>query len=185
MHLIPKNASSFIAGHLTSLGWKKIVDLNNFTFKKGLVIIRDPLTRWASGIFEFFSYYHLINENFNTEWQTYKKLLYHNPIVDGHTSPQEEFLYKLDLDKLNFIFMPENQNISPKIQSWLSNNGYSNVLHKEDKLNEAVSKTNEVFAYNLIKNELLNNKAFKENLRYHFKSSYDLIDWIGKNNKWI
>lgn len=184
-HLIPKNASSFLAGNAANLNWEKVENVSDVDFKKGLIVIRDPIFRWISGIFEFFYIYNMIDDNFENNWKIYKKLLIHNPIQDGHTSPQEEFLINLDLDKFKFVFMSETNSISDKVQLWLSNNGYANNLHKFGKENEALKKESKVFAYSIVKETVCNDTRFKDKLKEHFKTSYNLIDWVGKNNKWI
>lgn len=184
-HLIPKNASSFLAGNASNLGWKQITAYDNLDFKKGLIVIRDPVYRWISGIFEFFYVYNLIDGDFENNWKIYKNLLLHNPIVDGHTSPQEEFLYNLDLDKFSFVFLPEAGIIGDKVQRWLSNNGFANELHKYAKENEAITKTGFFNAFRTIKISVDSDQDFKNKLKEHFKASYSLIDWINQNEKWI
>jgi hypothetical protein len=185
MHLIPKNGSSFISGNALSLGWQEVTTLNFLTFKKGLIILRDPMLRWVSGIVEFFHTAGLLNNDFEKEWPTYKKLLMHNPIQDGHTSPQEEFLYKMDIEKFDFIFLTPIINVGEKVQHWLTTGNYENSFHKYNKENETRKFPLKLEMTELIKESLSTDLEFNEKIKSHFRTSYELIDWVNKRQKWV
>ena len=185
-HLIPKNASKFISGHLGDDGWQPIYSLQNLNYKHKLVILRDPISRWVSGIIEFFYINNMINENFENDWNVYKNLLIHQPVQDAHTLSQVEFLYDVPLDELQFVFIPENlDNIGNKIHTWLNSKGIANNFNRYNPIDSSLQNTIKFSVFNLIKNTAYNDVDFNNKLRNYFATSYELIDWVNANQKWI
>lgn len=185
-HLIPKNASRFIAGHLMGLGWVPVYDISKLDYQYKLVILRNPISRWVSGIVEFFYLNNLITDDFENDWNIYKKLLEHQPVQDGHTLGQTEFLYGVPLDGLDFLLIPENmENIGTKIQHWLNSKGHENEFYRYDAIDNSFDNRVKLKILNTIKHTAYHDENFNSKLRDHFRSSYDLIKWVSENNRWI
>ena len=185
-HLIPKNASKFISGHLGDIGWKPVHSLDKFDYKHKLVILRDPIARWVSGIIEFFYINNMIHENFEDDWNVYKKLLIHQPVQDAHTLSQIEFLYDVPLDDMQFVFIAEEkETIGLKIHNWLSTKGYENNFNRYSMIDKSNDNPTKFSIFKLIKNTAYNDQEFNTKLRSYFATTFELIDWVSTNQKWI
>jgi len=136
---IPKNASSF-----TKIIWDGARPLDFLTGKlptdtEYVIVLRDPLRRWLSGVAEAIHTEHELIENINFNE------MFDQIVLDDHTAPQVDFLAGLDYNKVVWFKMEDDlQNtlldyvkdkfILPKhnFQS-LSDRGYFNRTQDDQK----------------------------------------------------
>jgi hypothetical protein len=111
---VPKNASTWTKAQLATLGAKEDnyfinSDLNK---KSMLVVLRDPVERWVSGISWYMSKQHpeLINRcEINSEVRSAVLLMVERQIIfDSHTTPQLSFLQGIDFSNTTFMRVKSN-----------------------------------------------------------------------------
>lgn len=171
--LIPKNAST----------WTRSVKKYNFVecnyhneqlIKKGytpLIILRDPYSRWTSGITEFIARRGLWEnwkENFN---QLVIDLIFTRIAFDEHTESQS--MYLEDIDPLNCIFFKHDNNLSKNISQWLTDSGVDNTL---DKLSpQHLTKGHKLQIKNYFSDLINITPNFKNKLDAYYQVDFDLL----------
>lgn len=144
---IPKNASTFIVKNLTKLNWEH-ASYGEFPSEKTIVILRDPIDRWLSGIVEYLFLYHEnvlgnLADPFNYEYlpllgeKLGLALLFEKVIFDDHTDRQCSFLKNLDID--NTIWFKFDDNLNKNLASFLDSEGQTNSLLNAEKINSSES----------------------------------------------
>jgi len=130
---IPKNSSSTIKNILSSLGWEfsNIVDYPN---AKIIVVLRDPIDRWTSGIFEYLLMYHIntisvLCEPYNYDlWPMMGErlglsLIFERITFDDHTERQCVFLQNIDLSRCQWLKF--DQDFTKTFENFLNTIGYT------------------------------------------------------------
>lgn len=100
---IPKNASSWTKTNLLNWNWEFFnYHTDNLYHKHAIVVLRDPVERWLSGIAEYMYLYHrnLITSDLST---AFFDLIFDRIAFDDHTEKQVLFLEKLDLENCTFF----------------------------------------------------------------------------------
>lgn len=172
---IPKNASSWTRQKVTELGWS----LNNYhqydlKNKHAIVVLRDPLERWTSGIVEYFYRYHK-NISVDQINNTIFDLMADIVTVDPHTEQQVYYIEGLDHKHSTFFYC--DQNYSYEINHFLNQHGYS-VNYKNSELvyttkNNAVKQSlHQVFS------KMLDDSKYVKYLKGKFHRDYKLLDQI-------
>ena len=93
---IPKNASSFTQKVLDDNNWvdvpEDLIDsmIESSSVKK-LIILRDPLERWISGLTQFAFDQHINIIDF-LDNKSFYKIILSNPVFDDHTEFQHRFI---------------------------------------------------------------------------------------------
>ena len=163
---IPKNASSFVKGVL--MGARGFWHHSETLIKcnENLIMLRDPIDRWASGIAQY-----LYNSKLNIpDDEIFEKITF-----DDHTDLQTYFLTGVDLSNATFIKVDEN--LRSNLSSWMIARGYLtnvniahayNASHSDDR---ATIKTK----YTKLVAE---NPEYMLKLKEHFKQDYELINRV-------
>ena len=138
---IPKNNSSFIKNELSKLDWK-FSSLDDHPSAIPIVILRDPLNRWISGIAEYLMMYHinvLDHHGYYTEELGFQKLfgdplalnlLFTTVTFDDHTEKQTLFLQGIQ-NLNNVIWFKSDSDFSSTFNKFLNDNGYeTNIINK-------------------------------------------------------
>ncbi len=173
---IPKNASSWTKPNLKDWGWEHYnYHTDNLYHKHAIVVLRDPIERWLSGIAEYMYLYHssLDVAHFSN---CFFDLVFTRVAFDDHTEQQVLFLEKLDLDNCTFF------KCGPQYREL-----FSHYLNSH-------GMTNRYFSYNYqhVTNDLPERKKFKQiffqtleknskyitNLNHFFAKDYQLINSI-------
>lgn len=110
---VPKNASSFVKGVLIGARghWHHSETLVNG--QENLVILRDPIDRWCSGIVQ---YQHNTGINLHLQ-ETFETVTF-----DDHTELQTYFLQGVDLDRTTFMMI--DSGFRDRLQRWMDAHGY-------------------------------------------------------------
>ena len=164
---IPKNASSFIKGCLISSGCFTHSD-SLVTADRYLVILRDPIERWVSGIAQFVTEDYtipLINQTLPLH------RLIKTITVDDHTELQTYFLEGVDINKCEFLLV--NQNLRTNINRWFLDHGYDINLDNLPNINEGHQESKNKFAAMVD-----NDNQIKLKLTEHYANDYELINRV-------
>lgn len=159
---IPKNASSFIKGCL--LGSQKFTySLSLVKNNRYLVVLRDPIDRWISGMAEY---------EFNSKQ---KNITYQQITFDDHTETQWYFLDGVILDRCDFIMI--NDTFKDNLNQWFNEQGYIIDINNATKFNVSQGTSKEILKskYQTIVD---NDPEFVLKLKKHYANDYKLINSV-------
>jgi hypothetical protein len=164
---IPKNASTFIKRFCVDFEYSK-------TFKhasKYLVILRDPIERWVSGMAQ------LIQSDTGTNWTS--EYIFNNITLDDHTEIQCYFLKSINFEKdINkCIFFKVDENLSDKFIGW-TNTVYPKVVMHKTKLNMGINIIGRIEIIKNLQKIIDNNADLMLKLKKHFDADYELINRV-------
>lgn len=172
---IPKNASSWTKPNLLDWAWENYnYHTDNLYHKTAMVVLRDPVERWASGIAEYLYLYHRswTNTAFTTEMLD---LIFDKIAFDDHTESQVYFIEGLDLSRCIFFWFDDSyrQNFS----NFLAENGMPNRYFNYEKQhvsdNEPVRRNfKEIFT------KALQDSKYLHQVKEYFKQDYELINQV-------
>jgi hypothetical protein len=172
---IPKNASSWTKPNLLDWSWENYnYHTDNLYHKTAMVVLRDPVERWASGIAEYLYLYHRdwANTAFTAEMLD---LIFDKIVFDDHTESQVYFIEGLDLSRCVFFWFDENYRAN--FSNFLLENGMPNRYFNYEKQhvsnNEPVRRNfKEIF------NRELQNSKYLNQVKEYFKQDYELINQV-------
>jgi len=188
---IPKNASTYTKNIFRSgLNFKTV---KNYYVSPAegtlLVIVRDPVERWVSGISEYFWSQHL---SIDIDNKTLLKFITERIVFDEHTEPQVNFLSGLDTDQLTFIRLDNKfkSNLEHfiseilKMKNWrwkLGQNEPNTILD----LSPNISSAHDIKSRNvdILKNYLETNISIKEHIKNYYSKDYELFENINYYGK--
>jgi hypothetical protein len=178
---IPKNASTNIRQAISNANFLSTNVINSLVFpeyKSSVVVLRDPIERWVSGISTYLAVYYS-TEDFlsniqNNKW--FLNLLFERISFDDHTEQQVFFLQPFNLTNAYF-FLADND--SSELEFRLT----------QFYLGEGVKINFDPAERNYRKDDLINkffkeflfddkNRKFLEQLKKHFSDDYELIDSV-------
>ena len=170
---IPKNASSWTKPNLIDWGWEPYnYHTDNLYHKHALIVLRDPVERWLSGIAEYMYLYHR-NIDLAHLSRGFFDLVFDKVAFDDHTEQQVLFLEKLDLNNCTFFQCgSEYRSLFSKfLDSRGMPNRYFNYEYQHVTKNDPErNKFKQIF-----KKALENNSKYITNLDYYFANDYKLI----------
>lgn len=111
---IPKNATNWMHNIVYSMDWRNSNIYNEDLSKyQALVILRNPIERWMSGVAEYIKLYHKnISQLNQSMWEIISDVI----AIDDHTDKQVYFVNNLDRD--NTTFFQCNKNLSNNVQQF-------------------------------------------------------------------
>ena len=179
---IPKNSSSYMTTLLTLNGWE-IYDFlsSNIQDKKFIVLLRDPVTRWISGISQYFCSY-ITEPNYSASdiidlWdKTTESLVFDRIIFDDHTEKQTYFISGIPINQCTFF--KSSTELDSIIQKFLAENSFNlDVDFSIDKNDSRESTDNLAFSI-FFKELLLEKPHLVEKIKQTYKEDYNLINSI-------
>lgn len=166
--MIPKNASTWFKSNLVEQGWQS----RDYTHCQGrnLVVLRDPLQRWFSGVVQFLARNHpKIQHNNLTE--DFVKLIFGQVDLDEHTQSQFLFFHQADLESTDFLWLDES--FTKKVTLWLETAGFK-LQHPSP-----IYTTEQDHYRQLLKNKIVeiynNNQQLQQRLQDYFDPEYEMI----------
>jgi hypothetical protein len=164
---IPKNASSFVKGVLIGSGgfWHHSNTLINSN--ENLIMLRDPIDRWVSGITQY-----LHNSN-QIDMPT--DLVFDKITFDDHTDLQTYFLQDVDLDKSTFMFV--DGNLRANLARWIYDHRYRTNIDVAIQYN-ASSEDDRATTKDYYTKLLDQKPELVLKLQQHFEEDYKLIDKV-------
>jgi hypothetical protein len=172
---IPKNASSWTKPNLFDFDWEIYnYHTDNLYHKTAMIVLRDPVERWASGIAEYLYLYHRdwTDQAFTAELLD---LIFDKIAFDDHTEKQVYFIEGLDLSRCVFFWFDDNyrKNFSNFLIENQMPNRYWNYEKQHVSNNEPIRKKfKEIFV------EALENSKYLHQIQQYFKQDYDLINSV-------
>lgn len=160
---IPKNASSFVKGVLMGSGgfWHHSETLVNS--KENLVILRDPIDRWCSGITQYL---------YNSKQDLSVDDVFDKITFDDHTDLQTYFLQGVDLDHSTFMLV--NDRLKSNLNDWICNRAYRtnvDIAIQYNASNEDDRRTTKEYYVKLLEQ----NPDLVLKLQQYFEADYELI----------
>ena len=169
---IPKNASSWTKPNLMDWGWEFYNYHTDNIDKTAIVVLRDPIERWLSGIAEYLTLYHPMLQFNNLEGVD---LIFDRVVFDDHTERQINFIHGLDSEKCIFLKCDEHyrENLSQLLTEHNMPNKYWNY---EPQHVSASSPERKRFKH-IFSREIQNSKYFNK-VQEYFKQDYELINQV-------
>jgi hypothetical protein len=211
---IPKNASSWVKHHTPGMGFNyhtqkfsadndlRMQNIDTLTLNNALqharyiVILRDPVNRWISGLAQYLHGYdssHPLHIN-NVDWD----MIFDTVVFDGHTRSQCKFIKGIDHSKIiwlrcdntlakNYGTIMEQFTGTPfKITTEDQDpNNVFNITKKKlpavmGSLTNPGTFTTELpqFIVDRISEKLADNPDYFDKLRHFYKKDYELFDTV-------
>jgi len=167
---IPKNASSWIKSVLSNLNWEHYNYYTDNLNKPSIVVLKDPVERWLSGIAEYMYLYHG-NIDITNLTQSFFDIVFDRISFDDHTEKQILFLENIDLNTCTFFQC--NNTLKTTLGHFLNHdfNDYpSKHVTKDDPIR---SKFRELFLH-----ELKSNSKYQSQLNLYYAKDYNLINSV-------
>lgn len=171
---IPKNASSWTKPNLLDWGWEFYNYRTDGLNKHAMVVLRDPVDRWLSGIAEYLTLYH---PNFgNGEWTEHNfNLVFDRVCFDDHTDIQVKFIDGIDTDNCTFFWFGDNyrQNFHQFLTDHNMPNKYQRYDYQHVSDNEPIRKNfKELFKAHLQVPKYL------DQIKSYYRADYELINQV-------
>ena len=168
---IPKNASSWTKPNLKDFGWEFYNYHTDKLDKHALVVLRDPVDRWLSGIAEYFALYHTNHDTWTTD---VFNLIFDRVCFDDHTERQVKFLQGLDTDRCTFF---DFNNYRATFSQWITEHYGENKYNRYEfqHVSELIPTRKKV--KDIFKRELENSK-YLEQIKNFYEDDYKLINSI-------
>lgn len=177
---IPKNSSSYIGQLLLANNWEIYNFLNiSLQDKICIILLRDPVDRWITGISQYFCSYMLglsypANEVINDWSKLTEKLVFDQVIFDDHTETQSYFIKTISLEKCLFIKSLDEPEI--KIKKYLNENGLDLNIEVQVDSNKSVGE-HRIFV-EFFKDMLDRNPYLIDRIKEVYKEDYKLIEQV-------
>ena len=171
---IPKNASSWTKPNLQDLGWEFYnYHTDNLYHKHAIIVLRDPVDRWLSGIAEYFCLYH---KDIRTEHMSkdFLDLIFNRVAFDDHTDKQVLFLQNLNLNNATFFIC--DSNYKHMFSKFLNFRGYQNNYHKYENQYVTANDSKKAEVRTFFANMIDQNVFYRNRLQEYFDEDYTLIN---------
>lgn len=175
---IPKNSSSYIGQLLLKNGWNTAnfltSDLSN---KKIIVLVRDPMDRWISGMSQYLCSTLLKNgrteiDIINSWNDIIQDLIFDRIIFDDHTEKQVYFINSVP--RKNCVFFDSSNQPDMAVKQYLLTQGIDlNIDIEIDRNQTQGNKHKETFTH-FLQNQLVQNPNLTETIKNTYKEDYAL-----------
>lgn len=172
---IPKCASSWASTFTrTQLDWYVSLPhdiLHELSCKK-LVILREPLDRWVSGMSQYLTMNH---RGLPLENRDLIRFFYERIDFDPHTTPQVNYL--LDVDTDDIIFFRFDKNLEKNFKEFIKNNTgqeYEGYVFK----NETPITGYAPLCKKMIKHITFSSKEWSDKIEAYYKKDFELYNTV-------
>lgn len=178
---IPKNASSFLRAVLKVSGWKHKHLGMNMEIDNHIVILRDPIERWLTGIAQHITT-NILGENFGSthyieqDTELCQKIIFDQVVFDDHTEQQSWFLEPFNLD--NAVFFYCNSELAKNLDLYFLNLGTNLNFQSRPYVNVSKEQFDNANLVEHFTNLVYNNKKYYDRLKSYFVRDYDLISSV-------
>lgn len=169
---IPKNASSWTKPNLKDFGWEFYNYHTDRLNKQAMVVLRDPVDRWLSGIAEYLALYH---PDFMLQDTETVDLIFDRVCFDDHTERQINFIHDLDTD--HCIFFRCDEYYREDFSTFLDEQGMPNRYHKYEPQHVSQQSPIRDHFKNMFAEKIKNPKYLKA-IKDYFSIDYDLINSV-------
>lgn len=172
---IPKNASSWTKPNLLDLGWQDFNYHHDRMYSKhAMIVLRDPVERWLSGICEYFTLYlpDIDATQFNG---AFYDLLMDQITLDDHTEKQFYFIDGISRNNVTWFWC--DSTYREQFSQFLKDKGVDNKYNRYNYQHTTAgsdirTKFKEIFQ------PLLTNSKYLDKIKDHFKEDYELINSV-------
>ena len=170
---IPKNASSWTKPNLQDFGWEFYNYHHDKINKHAIVVLRDPLDRWLSGIAEYLTLYH---PDFELKSSETIELIFDRLTFDDHTERQVKFISGLDTNNCTFFYCDDSyrHNFSKFFEERYGPNSYFKYDYQHVSENSPERRKFKSIFGKLISE----NQQYYYKIKNYFKHDYELIDQV-------
>lgn len=173
---IPKNASSWTRNNLKKYNWEFYnYHIDNFYYKHAIVVLRDPIDRWLSGIAEYMYLYHRNIDPAHFS-KSFFDLIFDRVAFDDHTEKQVLFINELNLNNCTFFNcdITYKDHIRNFIRTRTGNTYFFSDQHEHTNNESAERKKfRQIFS-----KALQENSKYLVNLKKYFNEDYKLLNSI-------
>lgn len=176
---IPKNSSSWTSALLAHWclcqrdNYFNNQDLQN---KTPVIILRDPASRWLSGIGEYINLYHP-GTNLNNINDTMLEWIFDRVAFDDHTEQQTMFIQNINYN--NAIWFYSDDSLSTNFTKWLySINELNETYIPSPPENTTQSNGSKIQIKQFFKSRLDSNPKWQYKIRQYFADDYKLIQEV-------
>jgi len=172
---IPKNASSWTKPNLKDWGWEFYNYHTDGLNKTAIVVLRDPVERWLSGIAEYFTLYH--DDVDGIEYNNgLRSIIFDRITFDDHTEKQVKFLQGLDTERCIFLWCDDTYrtNFSHLVREHLGDNQYDRYEYQHVSENDQHRKRFKTIFKQLLDQEPM----YLNKIKDYFEADYKLIEQI-------
>lgn len=184
---IPKNASSSIKKILVPLDWE-FGNIYDYPTAQVIIILRDPIDRWVTGITEFLLMYHqdtvckIVEPNIY-DWYPLlgeslgMSLLFDTMTFDDHTERQAMFLQNIEFSRC--IWLKLDSNLNANFEKLLNEIGYATDTEGvSENSSDAANRVGRQTLKHFFKYVLLRDIAKAYNLKQWFWCDYELMEQV-------
>lgn len=175
---IPKNASSSLRETFKDTGWKHMHLGMNMAIDSTIVVLRDPIERWISGIAQHITS-NVLGENFGSthyleqDNTLVQRLIFDQIVFDDHTEQQTWFLEPFNLE--NAVFFYCNENLSKNLDHYFSKLDTNFYLSSKPHVNVSQQQFDNANLVEHFRKIVYNNNEYRNQLQSFFVRDYDLI----------
>jgi hypothetical protein len=171
---IPKNISTVFRQLLTNLGFNEFAYDTKFAYTRPFVVIlRDPIDRWVSGVTQY-----LLNHNITPDNIPFT-LLFKNIMLDHHTEPQSHYINNLVSSDINYILFDQcdRKQLWNTFSKCFSSYGFQNDW-TDFKYSDYIMSNEKRQYHELLLLELQSNTTAREKIQEFYKQDYNLINSV-------
>ncbi len=173
---IPKNASSWTKPNLLDWQWEFYnYHTDNLYHKHALVVLRDPVDRWLSGIAEYMYLKHRDLDLAKIS-NAMLDLIFERIAFDDHTDQQILFLQNLDLNRCTFFWC--DKTYREKFSKFLGQNNMPNEYYKYNFQHVTAEEPVRNNFKKFFTNTINNNSKYLRQLEWYFSKDYKLIESV-------
>ena len=179
---IPKNSSSYIGQLLLKNGW----DISNFlttdlTNKQLIILLRDPIDRWISGMAEYLCSSLLTNgrtsDDIIKNWNgVVQDLVFDQVIFDDHTEKQVYFIQSVPRE--NCVFFNSTKQPEQAVKQYLTIQGIDLNTDIELDRNQTQGNKYKESLVNFLRDQLAQNPSLTNKLMNTYREDYKLWNVI-------
>ena len=163
---IPKNASTWSKDKFKQLGWNECNYLHHHLYHKhSIVILRDPIERWVSGMVEYFS-----RLQSSTPVEMFTDIILNQCALDEHTYRQAYYISGINFNNATFFYCKENykNDLTKFLKEHNINVDYTESIYRN------VMKTNKQYLKDYFQS-LIKDSAFLPKLKNYYECDYQII----------
>ena len=184
---IGKVASTFMGEFLANLKWTNTSYNYNEIDKQRLpktymVVLRDPVERWCSGIVEYLVNNRRFLEGEGSEWSLQNRetldFIFGVAKFDRHTCSQVDYLHGLDTNECVFFKLDSNfEDTMKRFAEKELNSPINDAIIRDFAYNTSERETHKTLR-NTINFQIKNNPRYMKTIKDHFKNDIILFDQV-------